>query len=689
MSANARSLTPTLVVGAAAVLSAATLGLAWHLGLSPSGFLAGNQASQWLAGLAIATLGAVVLRAGHNRLGPLLASFGLLAALGCTSQQYAEWAHRDGLPAAGAAAWAASNLWVPAFIGPVFVLPLLFPHGRLASPRWRWPARIGAVAGVLGFLGLATTQEALDSSGFGWATNPLDLPFADGPQLAVAGVGFVAPVLVGFAAAVAIVVRMRHVPPAERADSAWFIVAVLLALATHLPLPVPVSFALTVTSVAALGIGIVRYRLFDIEAYLPRAVAYAACIGLAVGVYLAVTALVSAQADPGVLAALATAITALLLARVLGRAQAGIARLLFGDRSRPQAVLDALGERLAATVDPDEVLPASVDAVCRSLRLPHAAVTFKGEDFPASAAGAPTRHTASFPLRHAGEDVGTLTVGMRSGERELDEQDTRVLEGFARQVAIAAHGVQVTRELRRSREQVVLAREEERRRIHRDLHDGLGPALAGISLGLETAGRVVSRDGDSAAALLEELRAETTACVDDVRRIVSDLRPPVLDELGLLAALHHHAELLTGHAGGRLTVDLVDAQPLGELPPAVEVAAYRITTEALTNAARHSGATRCSVTVSRAESLRVLVRDNGTGKPPLSRGTGLDSMRQRAEELGGRCVVTFRPGRGTVVEAALPLGPAGSAGSAMSAGTAARAAAPVVAQLSEATRASS
>jgi signal transduction histidine kinase len=205
---------------------------------------------------------------------------------------------------------------------------------------------------------------------------------------------------------------------------------------------------------------------------------------------------------------------------------------------------------------------------------------------------------------------------------------------------------------------VVLSREEERRRLRRELHDGLGPTLAGISLGLEKAEKVVARDIGETRMLLGELRSDATACVDEVRRIVADLRPPALDQSGLAEALRRHAELLTSRSNGALEVTLED-EGVPELPPAVEVAAYRIVTEALTNTVRHASATTCRVGIGPGvgpgrPTLRLTVTDDGSGAPPVVAGNGLQTMRERAEELGGTCTVTFSPGRGTRVDARLP-----------------------------------
>jgi two-component system, NarL family, sensor kinase len=296
-----------------------------------------------------------------------------------------------------------------------------------------------------------------------------------------------------------------------------------------------------------------------------------------------------------------------------------------------------------------------VDAVRDTLRLPYAAVYLTGEDRPACESGDRPAHTADFPLSHAGAQIGVLQVGLRRGETALSAADARLLGAFARQAGVAAHGVRLTRDLRRSRERLVVAREEERRRLRRDLHDGLGPALAGITLGLETAARTTAREESAVAPLLENLRAETAASVDEVRRIVADLRPPALDQIGLVAALRQHADLLSSRSSGRLHVDITATGPLPPLPAAVEVAAYRIALEAMTNTARHSGARACHVSVALDGALHLTVRDNGSGLPASEPGVGLTSMRDRAEELGGTCRVVFTEGEGTCVEARLPV----------------------------------
>jgi signal transduction histidine kinase len=226
--------------------------------------------------------------------------------------------------------------------------------------------------------------------------------------------------------------------------------------------------------------------------------------------------------------------------------------------------------------------------------------------------------------------------------------------------------VRLTAELQRAnvhlttmREQLVLAREEERRRLRRDLHDGLGPALAAHSLKVGAARRLLNRDVPAAEHLLTELSTDIEATVADIRRLVYNLRPPALDELGLLGALRRFATTMTGDAGINLMVDVPERLPV--LPAAVEVAAFRIVQEALANVVRHADATTCVVMVHTVHHaavpvLVIEVRDDGRGLPQQHRtGVGFVAMRERAAEVGGSVQVERLMPQGTAVSAALPL----------------------------------
>jgi signal transduction histidine kinase len=230
-----------------------------------------------------------------------------------------------------------------------------------------------------------------------------------------------------------------------------------------------------------------------------------------------------------------------------------------------------------------------------------------------------------------------------------------LLFDVVRQAAMAVRSARLAADLQQSREQLVLAREEDRRRIRRDLHDGLGPVLGGVAMRLDAAGNALDRDPETTRRLVAQSRQDITDALADVRRLVHGLRPPALDDLGLLAALDQQAERLSS-PDLAVTVTAEDVPPLSA---AVEVAAYRIASEALTNTARHAGARRAAVRLVGGErALLVEVCDDGSGiDTDVSAGVGLRSIRERAEELGGRTEISCPPVGGTRVRAWLPMTP--------------------------------
>jgi signal transduction histidine kinase len=410
----------------------------------------------------------------------------------------------------------------------------------------------------------------------------------------------------------------------------------------------------------AVAIAIVRHNLFDIDRLLSHALVYGGLTAAVVGFYVALVAgvgeLLRSRGDPW-LALLATAVVAIAFQPLRARWQRIVDRRLFGERDEPIRLLGRLGERLEAATPPDRVLPTVVQTIAEALRLPYVAVVSDDEGAPRVAAeyGKPQPIAAAFPLVAEGEVVAHLHVSARDADGRLSPTDHELLGTIARQAADAVRAMRLTDDLRRSRQQLVALREEERRRLRRDLHDGLGPTLAALALKLEAASNVVRRAPDRAEALLGDAAHLVHGTVGEVRRLVQDLRPPALDDLGLLEALRAYARQLDG-AG--LRVDVSGPEPLPALPAAVEVAAYRIAQEALTNVVRHASAHRCRVSLLVGAALELEVRDDGRGIRTEQRprhGLGLRSMRERAAELGGTVTVDAPATGGTRVRARLPL----------------------------------
>jgi signal transduction histidine kinase len=352
-------------------------------------------------------------------------------------------------------------------------------------------------------------------------------------------------------------------------------------------------------------------------------------------------------------AMLATGLIAILFQPLRQRLQRGVNRLVYGQRDEPYGVLSQLGRRLEATLDPAAVLSTIVETVAQTLKLPYVAITLKdGPEYRVAAStGEPVDEPLALPLTHQGETIGQLICGPRGGDESFRGEERLLLEDIARQAGVALHAVRLNADLQRSRERLVVTREEERRRIRRDLHDGLGPALASQTLKIGSARALIEQDPEAAKTLLRHIEKDSAAALEDIRRLVYNLRPPALDELGLLRAIQQDAPR---HPGLNITFEL--PPEIQELSAAVEVAVYRIVQEALANAVRHAGATNVTVQMDTGNVLRLKVIDDGRGLPvDFQSGVGLRSMRERAEELGGTFNINSTKGGGTTVEVRLPL----------------------------------
>jgi signal transduction histidine kinase len=354
---------------------------------------------------------------------------------------------------------------------------------------------------------------------------------------------------------------------------------------------------------------------------------------------------------------------AILFQPLRDRLQRAVNRLVYGERDNPYAVLSQLGKHMEATLAPESVLPTIVETIARSLKLPYAAIALKQEDDLTVAAvyGSPMEPQQRFPLVYQAEYLGELVISPRSSGESLTPADQRLLHELAPQIGVAVYAVRLTVDLQRSRERLVTAREEERRRLRRDLHDGLGSVLASLNWRAGALRLVLSRDPVAADALVVEQQNTIQAAIGDIRRLVYDLRPPALDELGLIGAIRERAAMQRAPTerdsllGLRVDVEAPDHLPA--LPAAVEVAAYRIVQEALTNVVRHAQAHRCRICLScENDLLHIEVTDDGGGLPESYRaGVGLLSMRERTAELGGTCKIARMPEGGTCVQAYLPL----------------------------------
>ena len=651
------------------------------IAVAVSATLAGVSASMWAvhadqrslltaalnAGVATAFVlaGAVVSAARPgNRVGWVMLAGGTLWALGDGA---VDVAHHGIVAApgsiAGVAAFAVSGSAIRS-VGWYLVtgaLPVLFPDGRSLGGRWRWLNYALVVVVCAAVIDPLTDKQA-DLMGFGAWQNPIGL---HRPWDIFSGLALLAHVplslLVIVGALAQLVARFRRGSALARQQ------VLLFALAITIPIfAVPLAFAAGAGNWAfaaaamplpiVIGFAVLAQGLYDLRTAANRTLVWLTLSAVVAAIYglviVGVAAVMHVHRGAAWLPWAAAAVVAVSFAPLRDVLQRTVNRVTFGRWDEPYDVLAALGQRLEATAEVGRLLD-DVVAELHGLGLQSVGILDAADGL---IAGDIVREEDSaadvdeLALSAYGKRVGTLRY--RGAELPMRPRDRRLLEDLTGHLGGVLHARSLTRELKRALERVVVAREEERRRLRRDLHDGLGPALAGHLLRLDVVAAKLAPE-HAAAADVATLREDLRATVTEVRRVVEGLRPPALDELGLAGALTQAATRLS--SGTPLRID-VDVQDLPPLPAAMEVAVYRVTTEAVTNVVRHANATSCDVRIELdGNCLRVTVADNGRGfDAAVARsGHGLQTMRERAEELGGR--LRASSANGTVVTAELPV----------------------------------
>ncbi len=611
----------------------------------------------------------IARRRPRHPLGWLLLAAGWIYPLNLALTVYAEMSARLAQATSHTVAHLENGLWIPAVLLPTLSVSLLFPGDRRPPSRPRplpQPAFLGLIGAFVILMVLALSGTPGSPS----------LPGRIHEIIAL----FHQPVLLGLGLAVGIgtfILRFRRATGFERRQLKWpayaFSLGFLVVLAGLLiwllrpdhPHSDELARFLVHLSAAGLttaaGIALLGSHNVDIDLVINRTVVFGLMGATIIIIYvLAVGWLGSLLPTEGnlILSLAATGLIAVLFQPMRARLQRGVNRLLFGERDDPFEALARLGRRLESLFYPELVYPVIVETIAQTLKLPYVALRVKrGEKLePVGEIGRADRETVAYPLLDRGEVVGELLAGRRGPDEPFTPADERLLRNFARQAGTAVHAAQLTADLQRSRHQLVTAREEERLRLRRDLHDGLGPVLASIIWRADSARGLLQTDPAEASRLLARSIEQAQGALADIRRLVYGLRPPALDELGLVGALEQSVR--------EVHPTIVRIEATGDLPPlpaAVEVATYRIVQEAIKNAVTHGKARHCQVLLApQGGSLQVAIWDDGRGLPEIIHtGVGLISMRERAEELGGVLAIHPRPAGGVAVEVRLPLPPAG------------------------------
>lgn len=655
-----------------AVVLAVTVGLDLATPASGPGveLAPGYGWSYAVLGLLLAGLATwILLDDVRQRWGWVLAWLGVFWALDAVAQSYVRFGIRedDALAGENLALWFLNRFgaFLPATVA---ALLMTFPTGRFLSGSWGRLGRGTLALMVLSVLGVmvAPTSSTLPETDLprgvdldAW-TLPIPAALAERAIPVVAAIS-IAGLLVAMAS---VVVRYRRSAGLDRDRMRWLLwsvlaMAVVIALGFLVELRAfqdAVVFLVAALPAVAMTIGIARPTLVPIEDLLGRTALYGALSLLLVGIDLVVlaglTSVLGDTLDQRQVVVTVLLVTTVLYGPLRQRLATGVRRLVLGDRATPYDAVAGLASTLESADDGTEQLAAVARAVASAFGVGFVSVEVDrgaGERLVATYGDRPAQ-VRTLPITYRDAEVGRLVLPARGVRTRLGRRDEQLLGDLVRQAATAARTSRMAEELQESRERLVVAREEERRRIRRDLHDGLGPALAGVVFRVDSARLLMDKDPEAARGHLAATSDHVREVVADVRRLVHELRPPALDDRGLVGALGQLAESLD------LPVD-IEASGTHALPAAVEVAAYRIAAESLTNVARHAGATAARVLLLAAPGeLLVEVTDDGTGIPASAEaGVGLLSLRERAAELGGTTEVSCPPEGGTRVRARLPM----------------------------------
>ncbi|GAA0229140.1 M12 family metallopeptidase [Cryptosporangium japonicum] len=613
----------------------------------------GTDADTGPVGISIAlaisgtAMGVLILIAVPKHLvGRLLLAAGASAAVGAVAVSWSRWEP---------VAWLSQWTWWPAY-GLLFLALLLFPNGRLPGRGWRWLAIALAALTLLSTVALAVIATDEPRT----LLSNVDVEPSPTTKLAlrIFAVGVFLTVLAGFGVLAALWSRWRRADSDTRQQLACLLPAVVLLLLGWGLTFFNLDGGYVLAAVAVplgMTVAIVRYGLYDLDRVLNRTLVWLVMTALVVIGFVAIVTVLrevimrNTSADS--ISLVTTGVIAIAYAPLHRRVQQGVNQLLYGDRHDPYKVIAEMGDVLGQTAEPNAVLPLLTGTIASSLQVPYVAVEVAEQQGSRLLAwyGQVGPTVQAFDMISRGEHIGRLLVSPRTDGGHFTPRETQLLADIALHAGVAVEASRLTRDLQESRERLVRAQEEERRRLRRDLHDGLGPSLTGMSMQVRAA-RKVAGPG-RVRNILDALAGDLTACTAEVRRLVDELRPPALDR-GLAVALRDECRRFDSSA---LSVQLELRDDLDRLPAAVEVAAYRVVAEALNNVTRHAGARNCVVTVRRGRDLTIEVTDDGVGiSGPVRAGVGLASMRDRAGELGGECEIVPAEPTGTTVRVHFP-----------------------------------
>jgi signal transduction histidine kinase len=635
-------------------------------------------------------LGILIAGRKHNPVGLIFSAFAVVAVIQITADNYVL---RGNVTAPGSLPLVVYAEWVDRWIGTaaLALLPLLFllfPTGRIPSARWRWVFRVWAASAILFVAGFMLTPGPLDVGNSNHATNPFGVGFGSFLGF-VGGVGLLATTIASIAS---LFVRWRHAVGDERQQLRLlvFVAAIGFIFFWLSGVPGPISgigwagflVCALVGIPAAIAVAVLKYRLYDVDLVIRKTVVFGVLAVFITVVYVAVVVgLGSLFSDTLALRIAATALVAVAFQPVRDRANRLANRLVYGDRATPYEVLARFGERVGETYASEDVLPriarviAEGTAAARSevwLRLgdrltlaaswpvaePQASFPMKGDELPAIDADRVA------PVRHQGELLGAIAVTKPASE-PLAAGEAELLDRLAEQAGLVLANARLTADLearlmqiaaqaadlRASRQRIVAAQDEERRRLERNIHDGAQQHLVALAVKLRLAKTALQKDPEHGRRMLEEIKGEVDAALDTLRSLALGIYPPLLEEQGIAAALA--AQYLRSGLPVRMEADGIDRYPIE-----LEAAIYFCALEALQNAAKYANATAITIAFrERDGALEFSVADDWGGFDPGSNGTGtgIQGMRDRMAVFGGDAEIESSPGQGTIVRGRVPV----------------------------------
>ena len=626
-----------------------------------------------VGGFAMAAVGALVAARTGNPIGWLL----LAIPLGTGVSQVAQTLAEEGAPRH--AGYAQFTHWLsqwPFFVSLILLVAIffLYPTGTIPSPRWRWVWRAYVTAGVVTVVGFAVNPYREDLDGV-VMTNPFGIEAIRGPLGVVLGVSGIVLVMSAFASFAFLVVRYRGAGGEERQQLRWLFTVGAVGAALFVTMIVTVSLfgdrtafddvamMLLVIDVVvgipvATAVAILKYRLYDLDVVVKKTVVFGLLAAFIAAVYAAIVVgigTIVGSRGSGALSFVAAAALAVLFQPARDRARRLADRLVYGTRATPYEVLADFSERVGEAYVADDVLPRMARVLAEGTGAESATVWLSVGDrmrpeatFPE---GAPldVLPADAVDVRHRGEALGALSVTMPAND-PLTLTRAKLVADLAGQAGFVLRNVRLIEELRASRQRIVTAQDEERRKLERNIHDGAQQQLVALSVKLRLADAMAERDAAKTRELLAQLQSEAQVALEDLRDLARGIYPPLLADQGLTAALGAQAR----KAAIPVTVS---AEGVGRYAQEVEAAVYFCSLEALNNVAKYAGATGAEVHLAQEDGhLSFSVHDDGAGFDTAVTGydTGLHGMADRLDAIGGDLEVDRAPGRGTTVRGRIP-----------------------------------